>query len=331
MAVLKLRNGMTLLEEVEEAAQEWAKAPEENRALVRESIIGQLRKRGVVDPEVLVDSAIANHRPARGVTRRTLKEVLASELERMQSPQTGIGTPYRMLNHLVVGGFQKGELIYLGARPGVGKSTMALEIARAAAKLGKRVLIVSREMLDVALARRMLAQEGMLNASRLKMGSLDMPEVCEVAARLSGLPIWITDSAASLVEIESLMDGIDLLIVDYLQLVSAPREIRERRLQVEHSSQGLKAMALRLQVPVVCLSSLARPQSGTNPEPTLASLRESGELEHDADIVMFLHRASQESDEVLCIVAKNRDGETGRVRLTFKADCVSFFETSYEL
>jgi len=325
---------MTLLDEVEDAAGEWAKAAPEVRDLVREAIIGTLKKRNVLQPEELVDAAIARIGSAHGsrrVAKHHVGDVLVRELERMRAPQTGIGTPYRGLNHLIIGGFQAGELIYLGARPAVGKSTMALEIARSAAKAGQRVLIVSREMLDIALARRMLAQEGMLNASRLKTGSIDPLEVAEVAARLADLPIWITDTAASLAEIEGLMDGIDLLIVDYLQLVVAPREIRERRLQVEHASQGLKSLALRLAVPIVCLSSLSRPQGGGNQEPTLASLRESGELEHDADIVMFLHRPSQDSDEVLCIVAKNRDGETGRVRLTFKPECVSFYqvETGY--
>lgn len=316
---------MSLLAEIEAGVAGLDRLPEGLREAARQDLITRMKSRNVLRPEELVDAAIARHRPSRQVERHSLADVLARELERMQSPKTGIITPYRMLNHLIVGGFQKGELIYLGARPGVGKSTMALEIARTAAKNGQRVLIVSREMLDIALARRMLAQEGMLKASALKMGTLYTPVVCRVAERLANLPIWITDSASSLSEIESLMDGIDLLIVDYLQLVVAPKEIRERRLQVEHSSQGLKSMALRLQVPVVCLSSLARPQNGTNPEPTLASLRESGELEHDADIVMFLHRPEPALEEVVCIVAKNRDGETGRVKLMFKAECVSFY------
>lgn len=315
---------MSLLSEIEAGVAEWGKLPEEHREAARMDLITRMKSRNVLRPEELVDAAIARHRPSRRVERHSIADVLARELDRMQAPKSGIGTPYRMLNHLIVGGFQKGELIYLGARPGVGKSTMALEIARTAAKSGQRVLIVSREMLDIALARRMLAQEGMLSASALKMGTLDVPEVGRVAERLANLPIWITDSASSLAEIESLMDGIDLLIVDYLQLVTAPKEIRERRLQVEHSSQGLKSMALRMQVPVVCLSSLARPQNGTNAEPTLASLRESGELEHDADIVMFLHRPDAMSEDVACIVAKNRDGETGRVKLAFKAEYVSF-------
>lgn len=260
---------------------------------------------------------------------------VARALEIMQAPKGGTQTPFPAVNSLIVGGFQKGELIYLGARPGVGKTAMALEIARHAAKAGQRVLIVSREMLAAALARRMISQEGMLPASKLKLGDIDMSEVSPVAARLSDLPIWITDTARSLTHVGEAMDSvapeIDLLIVDYLQLIQAPREIRERRLQVEAVSQGLKTFALSRQVPVLCLSSLSRPATGTHPEPTLASLRESGELEHDADIVIFLHRVSQDSSEVLCIVAKNRDGETGKARLMFRPEWVSFaaIETRY--
>lgn len=315
---------MSLAEQIDQIRDAWVKSPEAFRDVVREAGIARLKQQNVLRAEQMVDDALADVRPkGRRVERRSLADVLASELERMQSPQTGIKSPYQFLDRLIVGGFQKGELIYLGARPGVGKSTMALEIARTAAKAGQRVLIVSREMLDIALARRMMAQEGKLSASGLKLGTVSITEVCRVSDRLAGLPIWITDSAATLSEIESLMQDIDLLIVDYLQLVQAPKEIRERRLQVEHSSQGMKALALRLQVPVICLSSLARPQNGTNPEPTLASLRESGELEHDADIVMFLHKAEQSNNEVVCIVAKNRDGETGRVKLLFKPEWVS--------
>lgn len=253
---------------------------------------------------------------------------VARALEVMQAPKNGLSTPFAVLNQLIVGGFQPGELIYLGARPGVGKTAIALEIARHGAKRGKRVLIVSREMLAVSLARRMLAQEGQLSAKELKLGTIDMSEVARVAARLSDLSIWITDSSRTLAHVADAIDGvpngIDLLIVDYLQLMNAPKEIRERRLQVESVSQGLKTMALSRQLPIICLSSLVRPTQGPNAEPTLASLRESGELEHDADIVMFLHRPSASTAEVQCIVAKNRDGETGRARLIFKAEWVAF-------
>jgi len=259
-----------------------------------------------------------------------ISEAIRRALDEIQNPRQGIPTPFLDLGRCIIGGFQPGELIYLGARPGIGKTAFALEVARAAAKGGKRVLVISREMLAAALARRMISQEGLLRATDLKLGRIDMGRACEVGESLSGLPVWITDSARSLVEVradlEAVTGGVDLLIVDYLQLVQAPREIRDRRLQVEHVSQGLKGLALECEIPVLCLSSLSRPPTGTNPEPTLASLRESGELEHDADIVLFLHRPSKSDPSTLCIVAKNRDGGTGVSQLVFREDYVSFYE-----
>jgi replicative DNA helicase len=259
-----------------------------------------------------------------------LSVAVGQALEEFQNPKLGIRAPFKSLEFFISGGFQPGELIYLGARPGAGKTSMALEIARAAAKAGKKVLIISREMLAAALARRMISQEGQIPAKEIKLGTADRAEVCEVGARLCDLPVWITHSARYLTDVRAsyraMKQGCDLLIVDYLQLIQAPREIRDRRIQVEHVSQGLKAMALQCRIPIVCLSSLSRPPSGTNPEPTLASLRESGELEHDADIVLFLHRELKNETTTKCIVAKNRDGATGASLLTFRPEVVSFFE-----
>jgi replicative DNA helicase len=279
--------------------------------------------------EMLISKALAGEPQ---VQVEHVSESVAKALDEIQAPKLGIATPFHGLNTWITGGFQPGELVYLGARPGVGKTAMALEIARGAAKAGRKVLIVSREMLSAALARRMLSQEGMIPAHELKLGRTDTDRACEVGQRLSDLSIWITDSARSLDEVRAALGCVsdaNLLIVDYLQLVQAPREIRERRLQVEHVSQGLKALALERQLPILCLSSLSRPPSGTNPEPTLASLRESGELEHDADIVIFLHRELKNDSRTLCIVAKNRDGGTGASRLVFQPEYVSFHEEAF--
>lgn len=259
-----------------------------------------------------------------------LAVAVAQALDEFQNPRSGIPAPFKSLEFFISGGFQPGELIYLGARPGAGKTSMALEIARSAAKAGKHVLIISREMLAAALARRMISQEGQIPAKEIKLGTADRVEVCEAGAKLSDLPVTITHSARSLSDVRAsyraMKQGCDLIIVDYLQLIQAPREIRDRRIQIEHVSQGLKALALQSRIPIVCLSSLSRPPTGTNPEPTLASLRESGELEHDADIVLFLHRELKNETTTKCIVAKNRDGATGSSLLTFRPEVVSFFE-----
>jgi len=309
-----------------EIGREYHRAEPHLADIVREAGIARVRRTGAPDAEQLVDAAIAAAAPKSRVTKSHIADVLEREMARMEAPQVGISTPFRLLNHVIVGGLQPGELVYLGARPAVGKSALALDFARHVAKQGRRVLVVSREMHDLSLARRMLSQEGHLPASQLRLGTVDMRDVAAVAERLAGLPIWITDTAASLDEIAEMAEDTDFLIVDYLQLVRAPREIREKRIQVEHSSAGLKALALAREIPVLCLSSLSRPEKGSNREPTLADFRESGEIEHDCDIAMLLHKTDPMGTDVVCIVAKNRDGETGRVNLTFRKEWVSFHQ-----
>lgn len=244
-----------------------------------------------------------------------------------------IKTPLPRLNECLGGGFEPGDLCYLGARPGVGKTAFALETARAAAEKGVGVLVVSREMPVARLVRRILAQACRIPAGTIKAGLFTDAQYSVLSARygeLARLPLWLIDQAVSLEEITRIVERwsftppLGLVVVDYLQLVRAPSGIRERRLQVEAVSQGLKTLAMRCQLPVVCLSSLRRPENG-NPDrkPTLSDLRESGELEHDADLVLFLHRAFN-SDEATLIVAKNRDGRVGETELRFRSEFVSF-------
>jgi replicative DNA helicase len=183
----------------------------------------------------------------------------------------------------------------------------------------------------------MVSQEGGLRASALRSGRLsdeDKAEFTLTTQRLARLPIWLSDDAVSLAEVTGLVSGwsesspLGLLVVDYLQLVRAPRDIRERRLQVEAVSQGLKTLALQAKIPVLCLSSLSRPPQETKDKrPGLSSLRESGELEHDADVVLLLHREYDKASTE-CIVAKNRDGRQGIVSLIFRPETVSFDEAS---
>jgi replicative DNA helicase len=192
-------------------------------------------------------------------------------------------------------------------------------------------------MVNTALFRRLVAQDARVSATHLKTGRLSPVELDQVEAslgRLRALPVWLSDEAVSLTEVTRLVTAdsyepnLGLVIIDYLQLIRAPSEIRERRLQVEHVSQVLKTLAVSARLPVLCLSSLSRPIKGkpTTP-PTLADLRESGELEHDADIVLFLHRPKGQT-ETECLVAKNRDGRTGSMTLLFRPDYVAFDEPS---
>lgn len=258
----------------------------------------------------------------------------AMRAEMLLGDRPYVKTPFPGLNNFLVGGFGPGELVMIGARPAVGKTALALELAREAAKHGKRVLFVSREMPMAALARRMMAQAGEIRASALKLGTVVDAVVERVAALLRSLPIWLSDAAVSIQDVhaavEAMPEPVDYLIVDYLQLVRAPREIRDRRLQVEHVSQSLKDLAMRRKIPVVCLSSLSRPVAGQNTRPTLASLRDSGELEHDSSVVLLLHVPDEQKPERECIVAKGREGRTGVVMLKFDAEFVSFEELADE-
>ena len=250
-----------------------------------------------------------------------------------RSQPARVKTPSPKLNATLGGGFGPGELIFLGARAGVGKTSLSLEIARAAAEAGTGVLVVSREMLVASLTRRILSQSTRILSSSIKAGLFaddEYPHLIKTYGQLATLPLWMTDRAVSLQEIVRLVEGwsftppLGLVVVDYLQLVRVKSE--SRRLEVEAVSQGLKSLALKTSIPILCLSSLRRPSAeAKESRPGLSDLRESGELEHDADVVIFLHRAQGE-EETEINVAKNRDGRTGKTLLRFRPEFVAFDE-----
>jgi len=259
-----------------------------------------------------------------------LSEVLLRVSDQISAPLPAISTPFPHLNWLLLGGFRAGELVYLGARPGRGKSALALDILRHAAYHGHTTLMVTREMSNDALGRRLIAQDGRLDAGSLRTGKgVDVRGVHDTIERLYDLPVHMTQKARTIAEIHAVAQAVPelaLIIVDYLQLLTAPREIRDRRLQVEYLSVKLKAMAVHMAVPILVLSSLSRPETkSAQKPPTLASLRESGSLEHDADTVILLHRVDG-STRTQCIVAKNRDAMLGTVDLVFHAESVAFDE-----
>lgn len=248
-------------------------------------------------------------------------------------PPEFVDTPYPALNSMLGGGFAPGELVFLGARPGLGKTAAALEIARRVGKRGHTVVVVSREMLKIAVGTRMLAQEGPVNATSLRKRDLTLNHwsTIELAIeKLQALPIFVTHENVDITAIRRLVGAfvdegpLGLLIVDYLQLIDAPKGVRDRRLQVEAVSAGLKALTLDYSIPVLCLSSLSRPPDGR--APTLASLRESGNLEHDADTVILLHRPKELEAQTQVIVAKSRNGRTGMVEMFFRGEYLRFEE-----
>ena len=242
------------------------------------------------------------------------------------TPPKVYATGFKDLDWYLCGGLAQGELAYLGARPGVGKTAFALQIAHNVARAGSKVLIVSREMANLALMRRMVAQSGRIDAAAMRRRCLSddqLNDIRDVVKALDSLPIWLTDQATTIGEIVSMVETSQarsegcLVIVDHLQLVRVPDAGHEKRAQVEAASQGLKTLALQYQIPVLCMSTLSRPFDKKNPKPTVDSLRESGELEHDADIIFLLHRKFKEKEST-CEIAKNRDGHVGPAELLFE-------------
>ncbi|OFX04187.1 MAG: hypothetical protein A3E78_02525 [Alphaproteobacteria bacterium RIFCSPHIGHO2_12_FULL_63_12] len=276
--------------------------------------------------EKCVQSIAHRHQfPTGPVSAPSLASVLPRVIEAVKHPVGGRATGLVGLDSILAGGFMPGELTYLGSRPSVGKTALALQIARAVGRKKAGVLFVSREMTTAALVRRLLAQESPVRGMAMKTGDLKPEEWVFLEAgakRLHEMPIFITTEIITVEQLTTTVaeteDEYALVIVDYLQLLRAPADMRDRRAAIEFVSQELKTMATRHNIPVLCLSSLTRPprDASNNWRPQLADLRESGELEHDADNVMFLHWDRQSNLRELN-VAKQREGILGTITLKF--------------
>lgn len=253
--------------------------------------------------------------------------------------EPGIPTPWGTLNQ-ITGGFRAGQLVIIAARPAVGKSTMAAQMAVAAAETGVGATIFSLEMSSPLIMRRLIAGRSSVNLSKWNQNALDRSErdrVAYEASRMAELPLYLHDLAnttiasirAELLKARA-TKLIDLVVVDYLQLVGSVRgrSSATRNDEVGDISRGLKVLAMELQVPIVALSQLSRAGERDGRRPRLSDLRDSGSIEQDADIVAFLHRNNQDghSDLLDLIVAKNRIGRTGDVPLLFNATRAEFVE-----
>ena len=240
-------------------------------------------------------------------------------------------------------GLNKSDLILLAARPGMGKTSLALNIALNAAKASnKTVAVFSLEMSREQLATRLIAGEGLVENTRLATGNLresDWVKVAEAASTLSRMDIRIDDNPLLTVADMNAkcrrLDNLGLVVIDYLQLMTSAGgkgySGENRQQAVSDISRMLKIMAKELQVPVLCLSQLSRAnEKREDKRPMLSDLRESGSIEQDADIVLFIYRddyynaESEKRNIAECIVAKNRHGETGKVELRWMPDYTAF-------
>lgn len=275
-----------------------------------------------------------------------IKDILASSFERLDKLSKdkgeirGVPTGLKKLDKML-SGFQEGNLVILAARPSVGKSSLAFGISQHAAVHSKKaVAIFSLEMSFEMIVDRMLSYEGNIDNWKLSTGNLsaeDYERYGLAMGELSEAKLFIDDTPAiTLLDMRTkarrlmLEHNIDLIVVDYLQLMRSPKS--ESRVQeVSELSQGLKALARELKVPVIALSQLSRAveQRGGDKKPQLSDLRDSGSIEQDADVVMFLWRLDDENrHEHKLLIAKHRNGAIGEIDLHFKPEITRFYEVA---
>lgn len=280
------------------------------------------------------------------ITMRDLMNRYMEELDMLHSHRgalTGVPTGYSDLDRLT-GGLQRADLIILAARPGGGKTSLALNLTENAARAGKHVAIVSLEMGNPQLARRFMAASSHIDLQRLRTGWIEDEEwehVIAAASELSELPICTSDMPVSSVAairqqlriLQREHGEIDLLIVDYLQLLTADEAAGDKNRVVElgRISRGLKLLALEANIPILALAQLSRAvETRQSKIPQLSDLRESGSIENDADLVMFIYREemyhpdTERKNIADIIVAKHRNGPVGDIQLYWQPHLTAF-------
>ncbi len=264
-----------------------------------------------------------------------------SEMSEHEDHLPGLSTGLSAIDQKITG-LNNSDLILLAARPGMGKTSLALNVALNVARAGGTVAVFSLEMSREQLATRLLSSEALVENNRLRTGLLretDWEKIAGAATVLNRLDVRIDDnpllSVADMNAKCRRLDSLSLVVVDYLQLMTSAggssRGGENRQQVVSDMSRMLKIMAKELNVPVICLSQLSRAnEKRDDKRPMLSDLRESGAIEQDADIVMFLYRDdyynedSEKHNIAECIVAKNRHGETGKVELRWMPDYTLF-------
>lgn len=301
----------------------------------------------VVDKAEQIIFGVTESRIHRDLT--PIKAVMTGVVDRIdflsQNRDTLMGVPtgFAYMDKML-GGFQKSDLVILAARPGMGKTSFAISVAQNAARsYDARVAVFSLEMSNEQLVQRLLSMETGIDSHRLRLGDVyeeEWPILMEAANGLSATNIFIDDTpAASVTEIRTKSrrlyaeHGLDLIIIDYMQLMTGQGGGRNENRQQEISfiSRSLKGLARELNVPVIALSQLSRAvESRSDKRPMLSDLRESGSIEQDADVVLFIYREdyyipdTDRQNVADVIVAKHRHGSTGSVALYFKKELTQF-------
>jgi replicative DNA helicase len=301
----------------------------------------------VVDRAEQVLFGVSERRVARELV--PVKQVLSEYYDRIEyltrhrGEMIGIPTGFNDLDK-VLGGMQRSDMLILAARPSVGKTSLALSIAHNAAKrFEQRVAFFSLEMSSEQVVQRLISAETGINSQKLRRGEIAEGEwgrFMKATSDLAETHFYIDDTpGASAMEIRTKSRrlhaevGVDLIVVDYLQLMRGDTRTENRVQEISGISRSLKALARELNVPVLALSQLSRGvESRTDKRPILSDLRESGALEQDADVVMFIYRDEMYNENTErkniadIIVAKHRNGPTGSVALYFKKELAQFLE-----
>jgi replicative DNA helicase len=289
--------------------------------------------------------AVSERRISRDL--RPIRDVITDYFERIQylsdhrGEVVGVPTGFIDLDRLL-GGLQKSDLIIVAARPGIGKTSLLLSMALTAArKHNQRVAIFSLEMSAEQLVQRLIASETGIDQHRLRMGDLhddDWPLFMEATGRLSEAKVWIDDTP-SLTSLQMRTKcrrlyaehGLDLIIIDYLQLMQGDFRSENRVQEISNISRNLKSLARELNVPVMAAAQLSRAvEQRQDKRPILSDLRESGSIEQDADVVMFIYRdevynpETEKKNIAEIHIAKHRNGPTGMVELYFRSHLTQF-------
>jgi len=279
--------------------------------------------------------------PLKDIIKDSFKAI--EKLYEKKALITGITTGFEELDRLT-SGFQKSDLVIIAGRPSMGKTALAINMAQnAAIEMGIPIALFSLEMSKEQLAIRMLSSEARVDSQRLRKGFLgetDWPKLTTAAGRLSDASIYIDDTPAiSVLEMKAKSrrlkaeKGLGLIVLDYLQLMRGRNSSLPREQEISEISRSLKALAKELDVPVVALSQLNRQvETRTDKRPYMADLRESGAIEQDADVILFIYRdeiynKSEDNPEkglAEIIVGKQRNGPTGKVKLAFLSEYTRF-------
>jgi len=305
----------------------------------------------VLDRAEQILFGISEHRVARDLI--PIKQLLSDYYKRIEylSEHKGeiVGVPAGLPDlDKILGGFQRSDLVILAGRPSVGKTSLALSMAlNAAKKYHQRIAIFSLEMSCEQVVQRLVSAETGIDSQRLRLGLIEddeWPKFSQATGLLSELSVYIDDTPAlSVLEMRAKARrlaserGLDFVIVDYLQLMRGSTRVENRVQEVSDISRGLKALARELNVPVLALSQLSRAvESRQDKHPMLSDLRDSGSIEQDADVVLFIYRGEMYDEETdrkniaELSIAKHRSGPTGKVYLFFRKELAQFHAVQFE-